>query len=99
MYNGIKPTRLWHRTGRKHFWRLVNERINARPGFDVSEKKDRLQILAIVLTGLSSIMYSYGMFSPPLDTTTIIRPPGSCDGVRRRCPNMPPCGSNDSRRR
>lgn len=97
--NGIKPTRLWHFTGKKHFRYWLNDKLTARHNshHEQRDRKELLQLVGLALAFTSGIAYSYGLFSPPKDLTTVIRPPGTCDTKpKKSCPKTgipPPCSS------
>nr|XP_037868036.1 uncharacterized protein LOC101738226 [Bombyx mori] len=89
MYNGIKPTRLWHLTPRKYFDRMIQDKIEVRNGFTQRSKSEQTKLVALLLSGTLGVAYSYGMFSPEKTLTTIVRPPGACDPPKMQCPNTP----------
>lgn len=63
MDNGIKPTRLWYLTGRKHFKLMVNKRLSLTPPNE-DPRKDFFKVVAIILPSVLGLAYSYGVFSP-----------------------------------
>lgn len=87
--NGIKPTHLWYLTPRKHFLAVIKDRLGARKLSDQREKKDQLQIAAILLGSVTALLYSFGYFSPEKTLTTIIRS-DPCD-TKSVKESMPPC--------
>lgn len=94
MNNGIKPTRLWHLTGKKHFRNLIQDKVTARPRFEQRNRWEKLKIVGLVVSALATICYTYGIFSPEKGLTTIIRPPGACDPPKKKCVKpkvIPPC--------
>ncbi|XP_013147558.1 PREDICTED: uncharacterized protein LOC106110330 [Papilio polytes] len=62
---GIKPTRLWHLTGKKHYKQLMDNRHEAgnRP-FYPRDRPQLLQLIALNVATLGGILYTYGWFTP-----------------------------------
>lgn len=83
MDNGIKPTRLWHLTGKKHFRRIILDRICTKPPFSQRGRRDFVQFVGLVLAASLGLMASYGMFSPPEKVRNV----GKCDtsASKRKC--------------
>lgn len=92
MNNGIKPTRLWHLTGKKYFRKLILDRECSRPPHNQRNIKDLLQVAGIALASGIGILASYGMLSPPKKVATVMK----CDTSRAKksCkPPKEPCSS------
>lgn len=75
MIRVLKPTRLWHLTGRKHAVSILRDRENVRPrSMNTRRSKDTLQLYAVVLSCVAAIAYSYGRMSPRRDLSKIKHP-------------------------
>ncbi|CAB3233324.1 unnamed protein product [Arctia plantaginis] len=64
MNNGIKPTRLWYLTGRKHFMSLINGRLSVQPK-NQHPRNDYFMLMAFLFPGVFGIVYSYLEYGPP----------------------------------
>lgn len=99
MNNGIKPTRLWHLTGKKHLASILKNKEDALPRPLSSRRmKDTLQLYGVLLTAVAALWYSFGKMSPPPDLTKMKKPlknpcepppPKKCTGKPGPCPPPP----------
>lgn len=58
--NGIKPTRLWHLTSKKHFCRDICDKIMTVYPHEQRNKFQILQLLAIGVPMVMAYRYTYG---------------------------------------
>lgn len=64
MNNGIKPTRLWRLTGKKHFQKIMADKHNAVTLVDRGQIP-KLKLLSFIFASVAGISYSYGKYSEP----------------------------------
>lgn len=66
MNNGIKPTRLWYLTGKKHFMSMINGRLAVQPQ-NQHPRNDYFRLMALLIPSVFGIIYSYLEYGPPKD--------------------------------
>lgn len=76
MNNGIKPTRLWHFTGKKHFMKMIKDRHEAvTHSHTAKTRKDMLTLVGTTLMCAVGLTYSVGFFSPKVPEHKTCHPP------------------------
>ncbi|CAH2054287.1 unnamed protein product, partial [Iphiclides podalirius] len=67
MFNGIKPTRLWHLTSRKFLNKMTQERQEYfKQSWKQLEQPYFLQFVGIHLGAVAGVLYSLGWFEKPV---------------------------------
>ena len=90
MWNGIKPTRLWHKTGKVHMKNMLNARYSARlvsecdRVYNQRKRPDMLAFYTLVMSSAAFAAYMFGVFSPPNDCTK-----NKKDEVEEECRTQP----------
>lgn len=92
MWNGIKPTHLWHKTGQKHMKNMLDARSSAGLEHcpprvnEVRERDDLLRFVSVIFGSTALTAYMFGVFSKPNDCSININ---KIEVEEEKCPSDP----------